>query len=143
MEPAFDAQQAAYLAQHDEAKELLEAHSPKEGDGPECDEAVTVDGGPVIPAGFDLWVDVNMSIKLRTKSHPDGEWVTLWCDDEPSPVLSEGKYFFWSWWKSSWKTCQKVLEEHGIPILSKHYYWYAPCDIAIPYDYVVDDPYNR
>lgn len=33
MEPAFDAQQAAYLAQHDEAKELLEAHSPKEGDG--------------------------------------------------------------------------------------------------------------
>ncbi len=81
MEPAFDAQQAAYLAQHDEAKELLEAHSPKEGDGPECDEAVTVDGGPVIPAGFDLWVDVNMSIKLRTKSHPDGEWVTRTIDD--------------------------------------------------------------
>lgn len=71
MEPAFDAQQAAYLAQHDEAKELLEAHSPKEGDGPECDEAVTVDGGPVIPAGFDLWVDVQYVHQAEDKE-PSG-----------------------------------------------------------------------
>lgn len=27
------------------------------------------------------WVDVNTSIKLRTKSHPDGEWVTRTIDD--------------------------------------------------------------
>lgn len=143
MEPVFDAQQSAYLAQHAEAKEVLEAHSPKEGDGPECSETAAANGGPVVPAGFDLWVDVNMSIKLKTKNHPEGEWVTLWCDDEPSPSPSEGKYYFWSWWKSSWKKCRKVLEGHGIPILEKHYYWCAPCDIAIPYDYVVEDPYRN
>lgn len=90
MEPVFDAQQSVYLAQHAEAKEVLEAHPPKEGDGPECSETAAATGGPVVPAGFDLWVDVNMSIKLKTKNHPEGEWVTLWCDDEPSPSPSEG-----------------------------------------------------
>lgn len=142
MEPVLDMQQSAYLALHPEAKEILEKHPPKEGDGPACDESISLNDAPIIPPYFDLWVDVNMSLKLKTKNHPEGEWVTLWCDSEPTPSPSEGRYFIWSWWKSSWNQCKKALTDHGIPILESNHYYFAPCDISIPYDYVVEDPYR-
>ena len=37
--------------------------------------------GPLFPPGSTCGWMFNMSIKLRTKSHPDGEWVTRTIDD--------------------------------------------------------------
>ena len=98
---------------------------------------------PTIPSSFTIWVDVNMSIKLKTTNHPEGEWVTLWCDDEPSPSEGEEKYFFWCWWKSSFEKNQDILKKYGVPIVKTEYCWCAPCAIAIPYDYVIEDPYRK
>lgn len=143
--------ESAYIMKHPDKLPVLQNAVPKNSDEPPTE--VTTDAPilspvqskatPDIPSSFLLWVDVNMSIMLKTKDHPEGEWVTLWCDDEPSPSESEGKYWFWAWWKKSWNHNQDLLKSKGIPILKTEYCLCAPCSIAIPYHYVVQDPYRR
>lgn len=140
--------ESAYVSLHPESPEALKSAPQKDADAPPAN--VLTAGTPTdplwdvpsVPSSFLLWVDVNMSIKLKTKDHPEGEWVTLLCDDEPSPDPSNGLYYFWAWWKSSWKHDKKVLADKGIEIRKQEYSWHAPCAIAIPYDSVVQDLYH-
>lgn len=103
---------------------------------------------PDVPSSFLIWLDVPMGIMLRTNECPTGEWIDFWCDDEPSPNPSGygsygPGYFLWTWTKKNWLKNQALLNAKGVPIMHTEYNSCAPCAIMIPYDYVIDDPYNR
>ena len=136
-----------FVAMHPEQLSVLKTAPVKTTDEPTVSKTTSnttlLGGTPDVPESFLLWVDVNISIKFKTNDHPEGEWITLWCDLEPSPSHSEGKYFFFTWWKSNWNNNKNILIKKGIPIIESHHYSFAPCDISIPFDYVIEDGYNK
>jgi hypothetical protein len=142
-----DINDSPFLTMNPEQLSVLKTAPVKTADEPKVSKTPSnttlLGDAPYVPEGFLLWVDVNMSIKLKTNDHPEGEWITLWCDDEPSPSRSEGKYFFWTWWKSNWNSNKNLLIKKGIPIIESHHYSVAPCDISIPFEYVIEDVYNK
>ena len=145
MENEFEAanvKETKYLLNHPDALSELKNAPPKNEDTSDQQESEMLNDAPYVPSGFLLWVDVNMSVKLKTTEHPESEWVTLWCDDEPSPVPNNNIYYFWTWYKSNWNKNQARLKSLGVPIESTEYCAFAPCAIAIPYDYVIEDPYH-
>jgi hypothetical protein len=139
-----DINDSPFLAMHPEQLSVVKTAPVKTADESKVSKAPSnttlLGGAPYVPEGFLLWVDINMSIKLKTNDHPEAEWITLWCDDEPSPSRSEGKNFFWTCWKSNNKN---LLIKKGIPIIESHHYSVAPCDISIPFEYVIEDVYNK
>ena len=139
------AENSVYVSIHPNSLSELKDAPPKDDEKEERnfeEQPGALNDAPIIPSGFDIWVDVKMSIKLKTKQHPEGEWVTLWCDDRPSPDPSNGLYYFWAWWKSSYNKDQEILHNYGVEIKDKEYSWHAPCAIAIAYEDVIQDPYN-
>lgn len=144
MKEVKDINESAYVAFHEGKVSELEKLPEKTDDSAKESsvEEVRLGDAPYVPSGFLLWVDVNMSIKLKTNDYPEGEWITLMCDDEPSPSQSEGKYWFWTWSKSNWNKNKSLLASKGVEVVKDEYCWHAPCAIAIPYDCVVQDPYR-